>query len=85
VTASADNLKMVTLVNSVTMVKDKIQPTKRDVLQLHSVTLETKLSVLEMLPTATNAEHALFHRSQAKIDKLAIDQDQNADVPRNTH
>jgi hypothetical protein len=85
VTASADNLKMVTLVNSVTMVKDKIQPTKRDVLQLHSVTQETKLSVLEMLPTATNAEHALFHRSQAKIDKLATDQDQNADVLRNTH
>ena len=83
--ASADNHKTDTLVNCALMEKDKIQLTRRDVFQLQLVTLEIKLLALEMPKTATNADHAPFQRSQVKTDNLATDQDQNADVPKNTH
>lgn len=72
-------------VNSAHSDKDKIQPTIRDVLQLQDVTLEIRFSVSEMLKTAIDAEHALFHSSQDKTEVSAIDQDQLADAHRNTH
>ena len=37
-----------------------------------------------MLQTATDAELALFHKSQDKTDLNATDQDQLVDVMRNT-
>jgi len=75
---------MDTLVNNAHSDKDKTHPTKSNVLLLQHVPPETKFSESEMLKTATDAEHALFHSSQDKIDLNAIDQDQIADVPNNT-
>jgi uncharacterized protein (UPF0216 family) len=84
VIASANNQPTVMNVNSAHSDKDKIQLTLRDVSKHQDATLEIKLLVLEMLLTATDAEHALFHSSQDKTDLNATDQDQLADVLRNT-
>jgi hypothetical protein len=75
---------MDTLVNHAQLDKDQTQETKNNVLMLQDVTLETKSLVLVILKAAMLVEHALLHKSQDKTDLNATDQDQLADVLRNT-
>ena len=85
VIALANNQQMDTTVNFVRLVRSKTQSTRRDVLLLQVVTLETKFKVLEMLKIATIAEHALFLLYQINQGQTATDQDQLAHAPRNIH
>jgi hypothetical protein len=66
------------------MDKDKTQATHKSALMLQDVTLETLFLVLVMLKTAIDAEPASFHKSQEMTDQSATDQDQLADVAKNT-
>lgn len=75
---------MDTLVNHAQLDKDQTQETKNNVLMLQDVTLETKSLVLVILKAAMLVEHALLHKFQDKTDLNATDQDQLADVLRNT-
>lgn len=84
-TASKNNLKIDTLAKNAHMDKDKTQGTLKDVSMLQDATKETKLSVSVTLKAATNAEHALFHKSHEMIDQSATDQDQLVNVPKDTH
>jgi hypothetical protein len=72
-------------VNHATLTKYKTPEIHRDASLLQHVTPETLFLELETLQTAIDAEHALFHSSQDKIDLNVTDQDQNVHAFRNTH
>jgi hypothetical protein len=76
---------MDTLVKNAFMDRDKTQATRRDVLRLQDVTMETKLLVSVIPRAAMLAEPVLSHSSQELIDQSATDQDQHANVLNSTH
>jgi hypothetical protein len=71
-------------VNHVTSMKDRTQPTERDVSQLQAVPVQTKLLESVTLKTVWLAELAHHHISHNQIDFNATDQDQDVTVLRNT-
>jgi hypothetical protein len=71
-------------VSPVTSMRDRTQPTERDVSQLQAVPVQIKLLESVTLKTAWLAELAHHHIFLNQIDFNATDQDQDVTVLRNT-